>query len=171
MKNMTSAGRTVRARPAVALGLAASLAFLGSCSSPRTATGGSPEAEARALTQLDDAWSAAAGSKDVERIASFYADDAIAYPPNEPAAVGRAAAKRVWAAYFAEPTFRISWKTTHAEVAASGELGYTTGTYEDSFRGADGKTVTERGKYACVWKKQPDGSWKAIHDMWNADQK
>ena len=122
----------------------------------------------KVLAQLDDDWSKAAGTRDAAKVATFYADDAIAYPPGMPMAVGRAAAQRVWAAYFVNATFKISWKTDHAEV--SGDLGYTAGAYEDSYKGADGKVVTETGKYACVWKKQKDGSWKAIHDIWNADK-
>jgi ketosteroid isomerase-like protein len=86
-------------------------------------------------------------------------------------AVGRAAAKKVWAAYFADPSFTISWKTVHAGMSKSGDLGFTTGTYEDSYKAPDGKVVTEKGKYVCIWKKQKDGSWKAIHDIWNSDSK
>jgi uncharacterized protein (TIGR02246 family) len=123
--------------------------------------------DARALAQLDDDWSRAAAAKDVERVASFYADDAIAYPPGAPIAVGKAAARKVWAAYFSDPSFAISWKTDHAEV--SGQLGYTSGTSETSYKGPDGKIVREKGKYLCVWRKQKDGGWKAIHDVWNAD--
>jgi ketosteroid isomerase-like protein len=126
-------------------------------------------ATAKALTQLDDDWSRTAATKDADKVAAFYADDAIAYPPNEPAVTGRAAAKKVWAAYFADSSFKISWKTTHA--GANGDLGFTSGTYEDSYKGADGKLVSEQGKYLCVWKKQADGSWKAVHDMWNSDSK
>ena len=59
----------------------------------------------------------------------------------------------------------------HAEVAKSGELGFTAGTYEDSFMGPDGKRVSEKGKYLCTWRKQKDGTWKATHDMWNTDAK
>ena len=128
-----------------------------------------PAAKAKALAQLDDDWSAAAATRDAARVASYYAEDAIAYPPNEPVAVGRAAAQKVWAAYFADPTFSISWKTLHAEVSESGELGFTAGTYDASYNGPDGNKVDERGKYLCTWKLQKDGSWKAIHDMWNTD--
>ena len=123
---------------------------------------------AKVLAQLDDDWSKVAGTRDAAKVATFYADDAIAYPPGMPIAIGRAAAQRVWASYFVNATFKISWKTDNAEV--SGDLGYTAGTYEDSYKGADGKVVTETGKYTCVWKKQKDGSWKAIHDIWNADK-
>ena len=125
--------------------------------------------EAKALAKLDDDWSAAAATRDAKRVASFYAEDAIAYPPNEPVAVGKAAAEKVWARYFAEPTYNLSWKTTHAEV--SGAFGYTAGTYEDSFKGPDGKMVVGKGKYLCVWRRQSDGKWKAVHDMWNTDSK
>ena len=127
------------------------------------------DAGAKALAKLDDDWSKAAAARDADRVAAFYAADAIAYPPNAPAAVGRPAAKKVWTAYFADPTFAISWKTTSAEV--NGDIGYTAGAYEDSFKGPDGKTVIEKGKYLCVWKKQKDGTWKAVHDMWNTDFK
>ena len=129
---------------------------------------GADNKDANTLSSLDDEWSKAAGNKDAERTASFYAEDAVAYPPNEPAAHGREAAKRVWAAYFALPDFKISWKTTAA--GSDGNQGWTAGTYEDSFTDG-GKTVTEKGKYLCVWRKGPDGKWKAIHDMWNSDSK
>jgi ketosteroid isomerase-like protein len=127
------------------------------------------KAAAKALTALDDEWSKAAATHNVDRTASFYAEDARAYPPNEPLAVGRAVAREVWARYFATPDFKISWKTTAA--GADGNTGWTAGTYEDSFKGPDGKTVHEKGKYLCVWKKGADGKWKAIQDMWNSDSK
>jgi len=126
------------------------------------------DAAAQALVRLDDDWSDAAATRDAAKVASFYAEDAIAYPPGATAAHGRAESQAVWASYFAEPTFQISWKTTHAQV--EGDLGFTSGTYEDSYKGAEGATVHENGKYLCVWQKQSDGSWKAIHDMWNTDK-
>ena len=129
------------------------------------------DAMEKALTRLDDDWSKAAATRDADRMASFYAEDAIAYPPNEPIAIGRAAAKKVWASYFADPTFSISWKTVHAGVSTSGDLGFTAGTYENSFKGPDGKLVKEKGKYVCTWRKEKDGTWKAIHDIWNSDSK
>lgn len=126
---------------------------------------------AKTLTQLDDDWSKAAATRNADRVGSFYAEDAIAYPPDMPMAVGKAAATAVWAAGFADSTYAISWKTLHAGASKSGDLGYTTGTYEDSFVGPDGKRVTSTGKYVCVWALQADGSWKAIHDSWNTDTK
>ena len=122
------------------------------------------------LAQLDDAWSQAAVARNVDSVASFYAQDAIAYPPNDAAAVGFANAKKVWAGAFADTSYRVSWKTSQSVVSKGGDIGYTTGTYEESYAGAKGKPrVVNKGKYVCIWAVQPDGSWKAIHDIWNAD--
>jgi ketosteroid isomerase-like protein len=153
-------------RAILAVGGAVVVLLSASCA-PRVDTG----RMAQALTQLDDDWSKAAATRNVDAVASFYAADAIAYPPNAPAAIGQPAAKEIWASYFADSTFSISWKTDHAGVSRSGDLGFTAGTYEDSFKGPDGAPVTEKGKYVCVWAKQADGTWKAVHDIWNSDSK
>ncbi|MBC8105980.1 MAG: DUF4440 domain-containing protein [Anaerolineae bacterium] len=129
------------------------------------------DAGAKTLAKLDDDWSNAAATRDAAKVAAFYADDAIAYPPNAPMSVGRAAVQKVWASYFEDPSFKISWKTLHAGVSKSGDMGFTSGPYEASWKGPDGKTVTEKGKYLCTWQKQTNGTWKATHDMWNTDAK
>ena len=124
---------------------------------------------AKALMAVDSDWSKAAVARNVDAVASFYAEDGVVYPPNEPIAVGRAAARKLWATYFADPTFQISWKTTSAGVA--NRTGWTVGTYQDSYKGPDGRTIMENGKYVTVWRKGTDGAWKAIHDIWNSDTK
>jgi len=161
---------TVRSQPSLRSILTVGGA-LGILASTSCAPSADTTAIARTLTQLDDDWSKAAATRNVDSVASFYAADAIAYPPNEPIAIGQAAAKKVWAAYLADSTFSISWKTEHAGASRSADLGFTTGSYEDSFTGPDGKRVAEKGKYVCIWAKQADGSWKAIHDAWNSDSR
>jgi ketosteroid isomerase-like protein len=37
------------------------------------------------------------------------------------------------------------------------------------FTAPDGKMVMDDGKYATVWKKQVDGSWKLAVDMFNSN--
>lgn len=129
------------------------------------------DAIAKELTRLDDEWSKAAATRNADSVASFYAADAIAYPPDAPVAVGQAAARDVWASGFADSTYSVSWTTANAGVSKSGDLGYTAGTYQESYRGSDGNPVSTKGKYLCVWAKQADGSWKATNDMWNADSR
>jgi len=62
----------------------------------------------------------------------------------------------------------LTWKPVYADMAASGDLGYTYGTFEFRSRDKDGKLTVEYGKYVSIWKKQKDGSWKVVMDMGNS---
>lgn len=148
------------------------LALLGvfcTCVCPHGLFAQSNSQGAKLLAALDDQWSAAAAAKNLDKVVSFYAADAVVYPPNEPVATNASDIRGVWARYFAAPGFQISWKTTAS--SAQGKTGWTAGTYQDSLIGADGKQVVEKGKYLCVWQKGADGKWRAIRDMWNADSR
>src|SRR5690349_13186230 len=124
-------------------------------------------ADEATLRNLDADWSKAAGAKDLDKTASYYADDALVLPPNMPAINGKQQARAMWQGMFSVPGFGGGWKVTKVEVARSGEMGYVTGTYELSESDAAGKPSTDKGKYLEVWKKQTDGSWKCIIDMFN----
>ena len=158
--------KNLRSWIGITLGVAAVV-----CAVAVSAPAGEMDAAAKALAKLDEDWSKAAATRDAEKVAAFYAEDVVVYPPGMPAAVGKAAATTIWKVVFFDPSASISWKSTHAEVSKSGELGFTSGTYELSYKGDDGKVVSEKGKSLCIWKKQADGSWKAIHDMWNTNAK
>ena len=62
----------------------------------------------------------------------------------------------------------LTWTPVYADMATSGDLGYTFGTYEFRSKDKDGKPTVTYGKYASVWKKQKDGTWKVVMDMGNA---
>lgn len=121
---------------------------------------------AKGLAALDNEWSSAATAGDVDKVVSFYADDAAVYPPDEPMVSDRAAIKDAWAKMLADPKAKLSWTTTNAGVDHN--TGFTSGTYQ--VVGSDG-AVMEKGKYLCVWNKGKGGKWKALHDMWNKDMK
>lgn len=67
------------------------------------------------------------------------------------------------------PGLSLNWQATKVEAARSGDLAYTYGTYDLTANNAKGKPVADRGKYSEIWKKQADGSWKCIVDMWSSD--
>ena len=124
---------------------------------------------AKALMTVDDDWSKTAVAKNLDALASYVAEDGVAYPPNEPIAVGREAVRKVWAANFAVPGFQISWQANAGGVAKS--TGWTAGTYRASFNGPDGKPMVQNGKYVTVWRKGADGRWQVVRDIWNSDAK
>lgn len=121
-----------------------------------------------ALRATDLAWSAAASSKDVDATVGFMADDGETLPPNEPAARDKAAVKKGWVGLLGLRDVDIDWKPLRVEVAKSGDLGFTSGTYTLSWTGDDGKRVDDRGKYLEVWKKI-DGKWKCLSDAYSSD--
>jgi uncharacterized protein (TIGR02246 family) len=121
----------------------------------------------QAIRDLDDQWSEAAGAKDFEKIVSFYSNDAVVMPPNAPRATTKEAIRTIWKDLLTDAS--ISWKTKEVEVAQSGDLAYSSGTYEVTLNDPTGTPVKDRGKYLEVWKKQADGTWKCVMDMWNSD--
>lgn len=122
--------------------------------------GADPAQEREALLATDREWSQSV--RDTEKFLSYFAADATVYAPGSPAVTGPAAIRDMWSAMSSAPGFSIEWTPGKADV--SGDIGYTTGTYKGTTGGA-----TEAGKYVTVWKKQSDGSWKAVEDIFNAD--
>ena len=126
-------------------------------------------ADAAAVQKADADWSAAARAKQADAWLAFYADDAVALPPNAEMATNKDAIRKAITDLLALPGLSVSWQTTKAEAARSGDLAYTYGTYELTSNDAAGRPTTDHGKYSEVWKKQSDGSWKCIVDMWSSD--
>ena len=56
----------------------------------------------------------------------------------------------------------FSWEPLAGNIAESGELGYTYGIYTIRT-----DTLTEKGTYVSIWKKDVDGTWKYILDSGN----
>src|SRR5262249_21359113 len=90
--------------------------------------------------------------------------------PNAPAITGKDNLRAALQPMVADPNFALSFQSTRVDVARSGDLGYARGTY--SMTMSDPKTskpVTDRGKYVTVFKKQADGSGRAVEDMISSD--
>jgi ketosteroid isomerase-like protein len=56
----------------------------------------------------------------------------------------------------------LSWGPAFAEMAHSGDFGYTTGPWE--LRPKPGEEPKNFGHYVSVWKKQKDGKWRVVVD-------
>lgn len=130
---------------------------------------GTSAADEATLRKLDDEWSKAAGARDVEKTVSYYSDDAVVMPPNIPTLTTKDAVRNLWKSMLEAPTFSGGWKATKVEVAQSGDLAYVSGNYEFNEKDPAGNAITDKGKYLEVWKKQSDGNWKCVADMFNSD--
>lgn len=132
--------------------------FCAACSSSANV-----EQERETLLRLDKEW--AMNVKDTDKFMSYYAPDAAMYAPNMPVATGAGPIKEALTKMMATPNFSLEFEPTTSDVAASGDIGYTTGTYKASMNGA-----AEQGKYVTIWKKQSDGQWKVRADIYNSNE-
>ncbi len=61
-----------------------------------------------------------------------------------------------------DTSYTVSWVPEGAQIAKSGDLGFTYGTYT-----LEGKGKTLKGTYVNIWKKQADGTWKFVMNTSN----
>lgn len=125
-------------------------------------------AETAALRAAADAYHAAAQALDASGVSVLYADDAVAYPPNEPTVEGRAGFEEYAAAFVSAPGMQMSFGTPEVVVGAGGDLGYTYAEVSASFQGPDGETVNETLRDVHLWRKDASGAWKVAVDIWNS---
>jgi ketosteroid isomerase-like protein len=62
--------------------------------------------------------------------------------------------------------FILTWVPIKADVARSGELDFTYGTYQVVIKGIKG-IDKEEGTYCTIWKKDKNHSWKFVLDSGN----
>jgi ketosteroid isomerase-like protein len=96
-----------------------------------------------------------------ESFLAFIADDGILFRPT-------AVKGKQWMTEHPLPASDkrplLSWQPTFADMARSGDMGYTTGPWEYKENIYDAKPVAF-GNFLTVWKKQADGSWKFAIDL------
>ncbi len=156
-----------------ALALAATLtAALTLTLTPARAAGAAPatsgsdgmdgEAHRRELLETDRAFSELS-RREGRRVAfeRYMAPDATIYREGADPFSGREA---ILGLFPPDAAGELTWEPTRAEVAASGDLGYTLGTYEFTAAGADGEPQVSRGYYVTIWRRQPDGRWRWVFD-------
>lgn len=127
----------------------------------------SPAAKATAaeLLRVDAAFAQTAKERSIgEAFRSYAAADATELPMGESPVHGREAIAQ---SFEKIPAGSLLWTPVAADIAHSGDLGYTWGTFSLQSKDADGKPQVTHGKYTTVWKKQPDGSWKFVMDIGN----
>lgn len=138
--------------------------FLACAGCASTSSPGDVQSE---ILKLDAEWSRAAEARDVERALSYWSDDAVVFPPGSPAVAGKPAIREFVTKSLQTPGFSISWKTATVTVSQGGDMAYTTGTNRVTFDAPDGKRVAVNGKAVEVWRRQKDGQWKCVIDIWN----
>ena len=69
-----------------------------------------------------------------------------------------------------DPNWSLALQVVQVEVSRGGDLGYTRGTYVlTATDPASKKAVTEKGRFVTIFRKEADGSWKAVQEISNAE--
>jgi ketosteroid isomerase-like protein len=129
---------------------------------------GAPKPTAQDLIKADDAFGKVTAEKGLDGWLSFFDFEAVIFPRSKPPIKGLEPIK----AHYEEVGFTpegLTWTPLGAEIAASGDLGYTYGTSVFKGKDKDGKAVTITGKYLTTWKRQKDGRWKVLADIGTSD--
>ena len=95
-----------------------------------------------------------------------YAEDAALANPGAPLAAASDSRRAAITQFLSDPNLKISFASDRVQVAKSGDIAYTRGHF--TMQGTDPATKQPRsdaGNYLTVWKKQADGSWKAVEDF------
>ncbi|MCI4320208.1 MAG: DUF4440 domain-containing protein [Thermoplasmata archaeon] len=121
------------------------------------------------LLQTSRAWAKVLGSRNVEKIVSFWSEDAIVMPPDQPALVGKSAIRRYVTQSLATPGFSVTWDPELAVVSEGGDQGYLVEASRFTFPDTAGVLVTRYGKTVTVWRKTPEGEWQCVIDIWNGN--
>ncbi len=91
------------------------------------------------------------------------AEDGIVFRP------GPVNGLEVWKSRKAIPVL-LTWEPETADVASSGDLGFTTGPWEARDYGPR-KNPPAFGYYMSVWRRQADGVWKVLLDLGTGNKK
>jgi uncharacterized protein (TIGR02246 family) len=139
--------------------------LLGACSATPTRD---DTAAADALLKTSREWAGFAASGDAERIASYWADDAIVMPPDQPALVGKAAILNYVRGCLALKGFSVTWEPERAVITGDG-TGYLIEHTRFTVPADDGTVHTQIGKAVTIWRREPSGAWKCVVDTWNGN--
>ena len=127
------------------------------------------ERERTELLKRDAEWAKLGSSgHEVDRILSYWTEDACVYPPDMPVVRRKAALREYVEGALAIPGFSITWTTSDAILSPDGRLAYRLSTNLVTLPGKTGELVTTPGRAVTVWRKEPDGEWRCAVDIWNA---
>jgi uncharacterized protein (TIGR02246 family) len=126
-------------------------------------------ADQAGIRSADSAFMAAANAGDADAIAEVYAEDGSLLAPNLPPQKGRDAVRAFWGGFL--DAYTVRFEVASDTIEGRGDLAYNQGRYRftavPKAKGVPG--VADEGKFLEILKKQPDGSWKYVVDMYSSN--
>jgi uncharacterized protein (TIGR02246 family) len=128
------------------------------------------DADVTAIQANETQWNQDWQAKDSSKIMAHYADDAVLIVPGGPAVSGKDAIGKSLTGMLADPALSLKFQTAKTDVAKSGDLAYTQGSYTLTLTDPQTKQIiNDHGNYVTTYRKQADGTWKAVTDIASSD--
>lgn len=125
-------------------------------------------AESSKLAQRDADWSSVSfEGKDIERIVSYWSDDAHLLQPGLPPIEGKSAIRAFVTASLKIPGFKIHWESDKPVLSPDGKMAYVLSKVETTAPGANGTLESTHGRSVTVWRRGEDGTWRCVVDISN----
>ena len=129
-----------------------------------------PTVDAAAIVQtLKDGeaqWVQDYKARDLTKVEGHYAPGATVMQPGLPLMTTREALHTALSDLVKDPNMATAFSADEVGVAESGELAYTRGRFTQTTTDPKtGKPTTVSGSYLTLYRRQPDGSWKAVEDI------
>jgi uncharacterized protein (TIGR02246 family) len=123
-----------------------------------------------AIKADEKAWNDQFKSKDLNGLVGHYASDAYFVAPGVKPASGSTDVRKAYSEALTDQNFAISFASDKIDVGAAGDIAYARGRFSEKYTDPATKQVkSDSGSYLTVYKKQDDGSWKAVEDFAAAD--
>ena len=122
-----------------------------------------------AITRTTAELLAAVNASDADRCSAVWAASGVLMPPHHPSVQGHQAIVQYFRNLFSRSKFRFTF--TSSQIDLAGDTALERVTYTATFwAGEDAPPIEDVGKGLHVYGRQPNGSWKLTHDIWNSDQ-
>lgn len=127
-------------------------------------------AEQAKLLHRDAEWAdLASAGKDVDKIVSYWSDDALLIFPGQPVLEGKAAIRAYVETSLKTPGFKIHWVSEKPVFSPDGKLAYMRGTDQLTVPGPNGTPITLHLRGISVWRIDSDGQWRCVVDISNEE--
>lgn len=140
------------------------------CDEVGVTKGSDPDSVKQAIKAGEAKWNQQVKSMNIEGLMSHYTDDAYMAVPGAAAADGSTAIRQTYANASTDPAFQLQFASDKIDVSSGGDMAYTRGKFTEQYTDPKtSKVMKTSGSYLTVYKKQDDGSWKAVEDFGVAD--
>lgn len=121
-----------------------------------------------ALRAAATAYHEAASAKDGDAVVGMYDQAAVMIPPNAELVEGLEGVRNYRFGFIETPGVELEFEILRAEVSATGDIGWTLAIGEITINQSEGPPGRDQVRDFHTWKKQADGSWKVVVDVWNS---